>query len=1129
MPHKDRGPEKVGGQPRADQKYHPVFADPGHRRRRRFHVAVVVLAVSLTVWIVGFSLSLYDVAKLPGAAVIDAQAGLQAKVFPPAAAPSLPAPATVGLTTQGICTDGTAPPPPAAAGMPPAVHIYLPYWAEWTYASFSRNCGAGDVLLAERFAVTLPDPALQHLSLDGDQQTQIAQRLKTDLGGVKVLPVLTFTLSLDVAQDEAFLQDAGAEARLADEIATAAAEGGYDGICIAPTNYPDEVLGGLRNFLIRVARAARAGGHQACLISPGEAPFWHDATVVAAFDKVMIQAFQDPWMAAPLAPQDWFETLAHAAVAAVPRDKLVLLLGSFAKDWQADKPDGERIAFAEAMVRAAMHSARPAFDADSLNDALDYTDDSGATHRIWFLDAASFFNQTTVAKRLGITNLGVWSLGYEDPDIWPLLRAPDPLPLSALAPIDLADYVGYEGGGSFQVLAQSIREGHRDLGLDPCTGLISHESYLRLPTPYTIERFGKTQPKTLALTFDDGPDPVFTPKILDVLKRENVPAAFFMVGSNMLRAPGIVQRVVDEGQEVGSHTFFHDQFERLPDLRQRLDLNAVQRLLVALTGRGTVLFRFPYGRGDGPLTDEEARPMVILKAQGYLAVGSEIDAPDWAGLTAPQIVDFIRSALKEDGGTVIVMHDSGGDRSATVAALPTLIDGLRRDGYSFVSLSDLLGVSRDALMPPEAGPRSLFETVSFGFLARFWSGLAWVFWVVIFLGLARTLSVVTMALLRRPVAQNDPAFAPSVAVVIPAYNEEDIVLRTIASVLASDYPRLQVIVVDDGSTDHTFQRVREAYPPGGAVLLIHEPNMGKAKAMDTAYDVIRAEIVVGIDGDTLLSPDAIRKLVSAFQDPRVGAVAGNVKVGNRHRLLARLQALEYITAQNVDRRAAEFYDGIMVVPGAIGAWRARAVRAAQLYSTDTLAEDADLTLAVHRAGYRIAYREDAFSYTEAPETIRAFMKQRLRWTLGMMQAAWKHRRAIREGRAVGLISILDLAVFGVILGLLAPLADLVFLHSLANMVAAAISGGNQPSLAYPALVVASYLVLPLADLGTAVLAFRFERHEDPLLLLMVPFQRFFYRQLLYVTVYRAVLRSISGRLASWGKLKRLGTVHLPGR
>jgi cellulose synthase/poly-beta-1,6-N-acetylglucosamine synthase-like glycosyltransferase len=368
-----------------------------------------------------------------------------------------------------------------------------------------------------------------------------------------------------------------------------------------------------------------------------------------------------------------------------------------------------------------------------------------------------------------------------------------------------------------------------------------------------------------------------------------------------------------------------------------------------------------------------------------------------------------------------------------------------------------------------------------------------------------------------------------VVVAIPAFNEEAVIERSVRAALASDWPDLRVIVVDDGSTDTTAQVVQDRFGADPRVTLIRQPNGGKWSAMNAAHAAATgADVVVGLDADAVLLPDALRLLVAHFADPAVGAVAGNVLVGNRINLLTRLQSLEYITAQQIDRRAAELLGAMLVVPGAVGAWRRAAVAQVGGYSPDTLTEDADLTVAIQRAGWRVVHEPRARSLIEAPQRARPLLRQRLRWTFGMMQTAWKHRRAARQGRAVGLVAIPDLWLAGVALGMLAPLADLVFLGVLVD-IARDLAAGRPSDVAPHSLVMAAaWLALPLIEAVALLAALRLQRDESLWQVLLVPVQRLVYRPLLYITVWRAVLRAVFGSQVMWGKLARLGTVRAPG-
>ena len=284
--------------------------------------------------------------------------------------------------------------------------------------------------------------------------------------------------------------------------------------------------------------------------------------------------------------------------------------------------------------------------------------------------------------------------------------------------------------------------------------------------------------------------------------------------------------------------------------------------------------------------------------------------------------------------------------------------------------------------------------------------------------------------LRRPHREASPGFNPRVAVLIPAYNEEKVIVRTIRSVLNSDYANLHVIVIDDGSTDRTFEVAREAYAKdiaAGRVQVLTKPNGGKAAALNYALERIDEEFYVGIDADTVIAMDAISKLIPHFEDERIGAVAGNAKVGNRVNLWTRWQALEYITSQNFERRALDLFNVVTVVPGAIGAWRTAGAKAAGGYPINTVAEDADLTMNLLEQKYKVVYEDRALAFTEAPIDARGLMRQRFRWSFGILQAVWKHRMAFVRNKAMGLFALPNILIFQMLLPLVSPFIDLMFL------------------------------------------------------------------------------------------------------
>ena len=599
--------------------------------------------------------------------------------------------------------------------------------------------------------------------------------------------------------------------------------------------------------------------------------------------------------------------------------------------------------------------------------------------------------------------------------------------------------------------------------------------------------------------------------------------------------PGLVQRILAEGHEVGNHTFTHPNLADTPPAAVRLELNATQRLFEALTGRSMRLLRPPYLGDAEPSDADEIIPIVEAQKLGYLTVGTHVDTLDWQELPVDQMMKLVEKEVHDPNpdlrGNIVLMHDSGGDRTQTIKLLPVLIDRMRAEGYSFVPVSQLGGFTYDQVMPKLPltvmlyADRIVFLTLSF--IGQF---LYYCFIGAIILGVARLVILCGLALLNW-FGRNVPAPAvinsgETVSVLIPAYNEEKVIALTVDRILSSDYRNLEVLVIDDGSADRTAEVVRNRFAGDKRVTLISIPNGGKANALNTALRQATGTVVVALDADTQFNPDTISRLVRWFADPEIGAVAGNAKVGNRINMITRWQALEYIVAQNLERRALSALDTLTVVPGAVGAWRREALLDMGGFPADTLAEDQDLTIAIQTVGYRVLFDTTAIAWTEAPATFRGLGKQRFRWSFGTLQCLWKYRRITFNPRfgELGMVALPQVWLFQIILTTLAPVADLLVVWQLVGQWIAYKQHGSEFTDTDLKLIGIYYIVFILVDLLAAVVGFVIDRREDWKLLLWLPLQRFGYRQLMYYVVLRSIATAIRGPFVGWGKLERHGTV-----
>src|SRR5947199_262825 len=609
-----------------------------------------------------------------------------------------------------------------------------------------------------------------------------------------------------------------------------------------------------------------------------------------------------------------------------------------------------------------------------------------------------------------------------------------------------------------------------------------------------------------------GPSPEWTPKILSILKAANVKAAFFVVGANAERYPGLVRRIVDEGHEIGNHTYYHPNLALCWPEHIRLELNATQLLLETITGRATTLFRPPYAADTSPSQLSELTPLQIAEDLNYMVVMESIDPQDWAKPGADNILRRVKQQRCD--GSIILLHDAGGDRSQTVEALPRILEWLHTRGDSIVPLSTLLGTTRDAVMPPVQGNgQSLTRIVSStGFrLYHSIEEFLWAFMIVATaLVVVRTLIVIWLAYrFRRSPRKN---FAEPISVVMAAYNEEKVIAETLRTLLATDYKgEIEVVVVDDGSRDQTGGEVDRVAQSEPRLRLVRQENHGKARALQRGLAAVHHGIVVFIDGDTQCQRDTLPRLLGPFADERVGAVSGHAKVGNLRTFIARCQALEYTCGFNLDRRAYNRWDCITVVPGAISAVRKDAIAEAGGLSLQTLAEDTDLTLSLHRRRRRIVYVPDAIAWTEAPESVRTLARQRSRWAYGTLQCLWKHRDMVFNWnyRALGWFSLPSIWFFQIILVAVTPMVDLFLLASL-------------PFGAWNAVLpfVITFLAM---DVLLATLACILEREPILRAWRILP-MRLIYRPMLSYCIWKAILRAIKGAWVSWGKLERTASV-----
>ncbi|MFD5633767.1 bifunctional polysaccharide deacetylase/glycosyltransferase family 2 protein [Streptomyces sp. NPDC127077] len=684
--------------------------------------------------------------------------------------------------------------------------------------------------------------------------------------------------------------------------------------------------------------------------------------------------------------------------------------------------------------------------------------------------------------------------------------------------------------------------------------------------------------KTIVLTFDDGPTPTWTPEVLKVLAKNDVDATFFMVGSMVSRYPDVVKKLVNQGNEVGIHTFTHVDLSYQSTARLQRELKQTQLALAGAAGVQTTLFRAPYSSEISAVDNYSWPVYKELGGLGYTSVFVDTDSDDWKKPGVSKIVQW--ATPKKNKGAIVLMHDAGGDRSQTVRALDTYIKKMKAKGYTFATVSGAQAeLNRAASLAAadrggsaaaggtgsgaaagqggsRAGDTAAAGGPSAGVIegaeaqagqrratgATLYEGKALVYavavaewvvpalsWFLVVVGVAVMGRFAMMLVLaRRHHRQRNrkrgrrggrggkfswgPTVTRPVTVVVPAYNEKECIANTLRSLAKSTHP-IEIIVVDDGSEDDTSEIAESLGMPN--VRVVRQENAGKPAALNNGVRHARHDIVVMMDGDTVFEPDAVHQLVQPFADPEIGAVAGNAKVGNRDTVIGAWQHIEYVMGFNLDRRMYDLLRCMPTIPGAIGAFRRDAVLEVGGMSEDTLAEDTDITIAMHRAGWRVVYQEHAKAWTEAPGSLKQLWSQRYRWSYGTMQALWKHRKSLTDkgpsGR-FGRVGMPLVVLFQIVTPVFAPLIDVFTAYSMIFV-------------DFRAALLAWLAVLAV-QLICAAYAFRLDR-EKYRYLAMLPLQQLAYRQMMYLVLIHSCVTALTGGRLRWQKLKRTGEVGTP--
>ncbi|MBS4192603.1 glycosyltransferase [Bacillus sp. FJAT-49705] len=984
------------------------------------------------------------------------------------------------------------------------VYAFYVNWDPNSEQSLRQNIDKIDVLVPQWFHLNA------NLELESDIQTEIGDLAKKN--GVKVVPLINNAKNGEWNQDtiHKLLTSPEAQEKLITNLHGQIKKHGYDGINIDFENISKNDRDLLTGFMRDLYKVFHADGLSVSIDVPPANEAFDYKELEKYADQIILMSYDENVLnPGPIASSSWFKK----NLSQISKDKLIVGLANYGYDWDWEKQQaGETVSFDDVTRLAETADLEIQWDDMSQTPYLKYMENNKA-HEIWFMDSVTFYNQLKMSAEAGAQGVALWRLGTEDPSIWDILKGHK---TEELLTVKNGGNIYSYGEGNIFRAKEDWKEGKRSLHFDD-SGFITSESYVKNPKASEFERLSKPAGKEIVLTFDDGPDPEYTEDILKILKQYDIKASFFIIGKKAMLHQDIVKQIYQDGHEIGNHTFSHPNTNSISDEQLKLELNSTQRVIQSITGRSSLLYRSPYGDEEAKYMQSHFQRMQDVTKMGYITANYDIDSKDWKLRDSKAIVDNVMKQASD--GDIILLHDGGGDRKATVQALPEMIEQLQSEGYQFVTISELMDESKNTIMPPvadEEKPLMQSNKLILFIISNFDHFVLILLCSAIFILVVRLLVLVWLALKHKKRVKDPKAehsSQPFVSVIIAAYNEEKVISRTVQSILESDYPNLEVIVVDDGSKDRTSSIVSDHFFANEKVHLFHKKNGGKASAINMGIKKAEGDIMIAIDADTIISPEAISLLVRHFADDNIAAVAGNVRVGNARNLLTSWQHVEYVTGFNLEKRAFATLNCVTVVPGAIGAWRKQVIEELGYFTSDTLAEDTDMTLKILRKGYKVVIDEQAYAYTEAPKTVGDFIRQRFRWNFGTLQCFWKHKKAFggKKHKSLGFIALPNMLLFQFIVPLFTPILDLLFILAI-------IFGDVNKAL----LVFFSYFTF---DLMVCLFAFRLEKLSlKPLYTLII--QRYIYRYLILFVTWKSILAALKGKRVGWNKLKRSGDMEL---
>ncbi len=626
-----------------------IFYDPDRKRWRRLRLLLDGSVIIITLLAVFFVASIIRGSSVPGVALPQVKKPYHALKDNQKRKP--PRPATTHRKTRKPASQVVL---NADEGIRGAFYVQ---WDAASFASLKEYYPQIDLLFPEWLHALTADGRLQSVTeqnilfdlMDKGKPRPVDDKVMPFLKGEKAqMEVLPLVNNYDPVSNQwdpdataKFMATPAARQRFRSELMAFLATDQYKGITLDIEAFPESSRPDYLTLVQELYSDLHGKGLKLYIAVPVNDKDFDYASVAKNADGIILMNYDEHYPGGTpgaVASQDWFTNNLKDALKVIPREKIIAAVGNYGYDWAMKKgqkkgtppADVHNVSVQEAWLEASDAESDVDFDSDSMTPHFAYSDENNVRHDVWFLDGVTALNEMRAARTLGINTFALWRLGSEDRSLWAVWDKPGdanaPDELKAVPP---GQDVDDEGLGEIIRIQSRPAPGERKIVVDNDTHLISDEIFQNLPMPYVVDMYGGTQRKEVAITFDDGPDPEWTPKILDVLKKYGAKATFFQIGAEVEKYPNVAKRVFNEGHEIGNHTFTHPDISNISKRYFEVELNLTETLFESKYGVKPVLMRPPYAIDEAPDTADQVRPLEVAQDLGYISVGEKIDPNDW--------------------------------------------------------------------------------------------------------------------------------------------------------------------------------------------------------------------------------------------------------------------------------------------------------------------------------------------------------------------------------------------------------------------------------------------------------------------------------------------------------------------